>query len=796
MHWIDWCITLIPFAVIMWLAIYSGKYVRGVADFLAAGRVAGRYVICVGDVAAGLSVISLVGCVEQNYQIGYALGFWNVLAVPVSLFISLTGFCVYRYRATRSLSFGQFIEMRYCKSLRYVAAFIRNIAEMVTNALGPAIAAAFFIYFLGLPQHFTVFGVTVSTSTVVIALCLFFAMVCVWPGGRVSLLVTDTAQGMLSYPIFVIITAYALYRFSWSEDIAPVLMNRAPGESFLNPFDISKLRDFNVFATVVTIFGNIWGRAAWLGNDTTNSGRSPHENKMAGILGTWRNGFSILMLLVIAVIIFAFMNHERYAGGDNGSHRMRQLLSDRLTNEMFEDNTLRAKDNPELSLREAIDKDIYSVPIVFHHIDMADPQKNPLSRDNNIDTAFEHMFREALDRHAPDSFTEGYKNELQQKYKIGFGQKMTPMALRTILPPGICGLFCLLMLMLLISTDDSRIFNASSTWVQDCIMPFIKKPWTPKQHIAWLRGASVAVALFFFVVAVFFKNIDYINMFVTIMCAFWVAASGPIMIGGLYSTFGNSCGAYCSLIFGSGFAGGCIFMQITWARHIYPWLESMGWVEGLDRFLRGVTSFTDPWIVWKMDPQKFPISSPEVNAIAMILSLLGYVIGSWVTYKGPYNLDKLLHRGKYAVEGSWVKEQWTLRSVFRKLIGIDAEYTTGDKVIAWSVFFWTFIYQITLCFIVPVVWNLCSPWPIQWWSMYFFINSLVVSMVIGAVSTVWFMWGGIRDTAALFRDLAARVDNKLDNGMVADGVALVDKAAASDRNGKEGAGDGDGVKKE
>ena len=55
MHWIDWCIMIIPVIVILGLAIYSGKYVRGVVDFLAAGRVAGRYVISVGDLTAGFT---------------------------------------------------------------------------------------------------------------------------------------------------------------------------------------------------------------------------------------------------------------------------------------------------------------------------------------------------------------------------------------------------------------------------------------------------------------------------------------------------------------------------------------------------------------------------------------------------------------------------------------------------------------------------------------------------------------------------------------------------------------------
>ena len=50
----------VPFAAVLGLAIYAKRYARDAVDFLAAGRVAGRYVICVGDIAAGLSVITLV----------------------------------------------------------------------------------------------------------------------------------------------------------------------------------------------------------------------------------------------------------------------------------------------------------------------------------------------------------------------------------------------------------------------------------------------------------------------------------------------------------------------------------------------------------------------------------------------------------------------------------------------------------------------------------------------------------------------------------------------------------------
>ena len=135
----------------------------------------------------------------------------------------------------------------------------------------------------------------------------------IWPGGRISLLITDCFQSLISYPVFLILTGYVFLYFNWGKDIAPVMMDRAAGESYLNPFDISQLRDFNLFALVFNLTNSILNRAAWIGNDTSGSGRTPHEQKMANILGTWRNGFAAVMQIVIALMIICFMFARRLA---------------------------------------------------------------------------------------------------------------------------------------------------------------------------------------------------------------------------------------------------------------------------------------------------------------------------------------------------------------------------------------------------------------------------------------------------------------------------------------------------
>ena len=112
------------------------------------------------------------------------------------------------------------------------------------------------------------------------------------------------------------------------------------------------------------------------------------------------------------------------------------------------------------------------------------------------------------------------------------------------------------------------------------------------------------------------------------------------------------------------------------------------------------------------------------------------------------------------------KEKWTLRNLFGRLIGITPEYTLGDKVIAYSVFFYSVVYSVGIIFFAIVIWNLISPWPKEWWTIKFFITTLLVPGIVGVISTVWFLIGGIHDTRQLFIDLEKRVEDPDDNGQI------------------------------
>ena len=801
MSWIDWCIVIVPIILLIWMAVFSRKYARGVVDYLAAGRIAGRYVLSIGNLATGLSVITLIAGCEAHYQVGYSYSFWGAITAPVGIFFALTGYCTYRWRQTRCLSFGQFLELRYgSKFFRVFCATLRTISEMITNAISPAVATNFFIYYLGLPHKIMIFGINLPCYGIIVFLCLVLAIIIIWPGGRISLLITDSIQGILSYPIFVIIVGYIILNFSWSGDIAPVMWNRVEGQSFMSPYDISQLRDFNIFALVVTLCGSILNRASWSGNDTSAAGKTPHEQKMAGVLGAWRDGFSRIMILLLAIITIVFMISPKFLKKNRfkvTSTEIRQELSQRVLEE--------AVSNPEM--RQNVMREIKGIPakaeaakaeyartVAFSPEALAalrcksNPKKysekfrqaiantrngktiepelsdtllqKPVSQQENPDTPYFKAVRQTL------GDTPQGRHEFQ-KFRSLYNQMMMPTLVRKIFPVGLLGIFCLLMVMLLISTDDSRIFNASASLFQDVILPFFKGRLSPEKHLFYLRLMTVGVGIFFLIVSLLFVQLDYINMFTTIMCALWLGGAGPIVVFGLYSRWGNLTGAWCAIIFGSGHSLLGLIMQRNWAMTVFPFLEQMGWVEGLNNFLITVSTPFNPWISWSMNPVKFPLNSYEIYFVSMMLSLIGYIGGSLLTYK-PYDLDKLLHRGKYADGPEPIHMKWTIRNVLSKIIGITPEYTPGDKIIAYSVFGYSIIYRVLILFLGIVIWNAFFPWPDHWWTVKFFITSLLIPEIVGIISTVWFLIGGIHDIKQLFIDLENRVEDANDNGQILD----------------------------
>ncbi len=743
MHWIDWLIVVVPLVIVMWIACKSQKYVTGVSDFLAAGRVAGRYVVAVASGEAAMGLISVVAMIEMYYNCGFGVSFWSSLTAPLGLIFALTGYCSYRYRETRAMTMGQFLEMRYSRGFRIFAATLQSFSGVINYAIFPAVGARFLIYYLDLPFKIDLFGFAFPTFGLVMAAFLSIAVVIITLGGQVTIMVTDCVQGLLSYPMYCALVFFILWKFSWSEEMAPVLLNRPDGESFLNPYDVEKLRNFNIFYVIVGMISSVINRMSWSGTQGYSAAAATaHEQKMGGLLGTWRGGFSVMMYVVLAIAAYTYMNAPHY-------REDAARVSCRLTQKAIEDVAPEHSGKIQAEILRAADQ----ADIDYHR---------------NAGKALERLDQSKV-----------------QNFNTIYGQMLAPLALREMLPIGITGVFCAIMLFLLISTDTTYMHSWGSIIVQDLILPIRNRPFTPRQQLLLLRLVIAGVAVFAFLFSFFFAQLDFILMFFAITGAIWLGGAGPCIVFGLYWRRGTTAGAFSALIAGSSLAVGGIIMQQTWAGYLYPMLAKLELTEALDRFLGTISAPFEPWIVWRVNPTSFPINSQEIFFMAMLVSIALYIAVSLLTCRNPFNMDRMLHRGVYSPSGRPVERMpLTVREIGRKLLGIDANYTTGDKILAWSVFLYSFGYSFIVIFLAVVIWNYFSPLSDQWWADYFYVTRIVVAGIIGLVSTVWFSIGGTVDLMKLFKRLATKEDNVLDDGRVIGHVSAADAAVLNPEENK------------
>ena len=788
----DWLIIVLPVCFVLFMGCYSRHYIRSVADFLSAGRLCGRYVISVADMANALSIIGLIGYVETTYKTGFSLAFWNYLTIPVTVFMGLTGFCFYRFRETKAMSLGQFLEMRYNRPFRIIAAFLRSISEMLANMIMPAVGARFFIYFLGLPHELPFFKWQIPTFILLTFLILTIAISIICMGGTLAVVITDTIQGMFCYPLLVTFVIFILCKFSWTEEIVPVMQDRVIGQNMLHPYDVSDMRDFNPFMVAVGIIGLIINRAVWIGAGNTSAAKTAHEQKMANLLGQWRGALSQMFYVLIAITVIVLLNHRDFA--DTKGKPIRDKLTEQITTDLVKNR----------QLRNEIISDAKAIPPQDHRIGVEPPQSQETNQDS---TYLNLVHQKLLDGHRTEAekrelaanetradallAAEARGNALFQQFRTLFHQMMMTVTMRNLLPPGMLGLFCLLLIMAMVSTDDSRIYSAALTIAQDVVLPLKKKPFTPEQHIKMIRIVAISVGVFFFFGSFFMSQLDYINMYIALMIIMWTGGAGAIMTFGLYSRFGTTAGAFTSMFTSVILGSFGIFLNRNWADKVYPFLKVKGWTEPVGVFLDKVTTPFQPYVKWEMNAVKCPINTWEMLFIIMCVSIALYVLVSlsetlkislkpfhigWREDR-LFNLERMLHRGKYAVDGE-VKPQmeWSFRNVFSKLIGITPEYTIGDKVIAWGIFSYSIIYQFALAFLLVLIWNSVYLWSAGWWSTYFLIIVLIVPAVMASITCVWFGIGGVVDLLRLFRDLKTRIVNPLDDGRVEGNMSLADKA--------------------
>ena len=183
---LDWAIVLAILCVMVSGVLISKRYMRSVADFLAAGRTAGRYVLSLSQGMAALGAITIVGLLEMNFVAGFSMSWWGFTMGVVILILTVSGWVIYRFRQTRSLTLAEFFERRYSRGFRVFAGLIAFLSGIINFGIFPAVGARFFIYYCGLPLSVSILGLEIATFPLMIIVLLATALFFVFSGGQIA----------------------------------------------------------------------------------------------------------------------------------------------------------------------------------------------------------------------------------------------------------------------------------------------------------------------------------------------------------------------------------------------------------------------------------------------------------------------------------------------------------------------------------------------------------------------------------------------------------------------------------
>jgi SSS family solute:Na+ symporter len=181
---IDWVIVVLVLVGMIFSVSTSKGLMRSVSDFLAAGRSAGRYVMSISSGVAGLGAITIVNYMEMNYIAGFSMSWWGMTSALIILFITVSGWVIYRFRQTRCLTLAQFFQQRYSRNFRIFTGIVAFSAGLINFGIFPAVGARFFIYFCGLPDIITIINFDVNTFAFIMIILLSISLYFVFTGGQ------------------------------------------------------------------------------------------------------------------------------------------------------------------------------------------------------------------------------------------------------------------------------------------------------------------------------------------------------------------------------------------------------------------------------------------------------------------------------------------------------------------------------------------------------------------------------------------------------------------------------------
>ena len=219
-------IIIVAYVLFIFLSgLIVKKYIKGIEDYLVAGRSMGFNLGLISLMCTEIGMITYVYYAEMGFKTGFAGLMVAAPPVIALLFLGQTGFVIKRLMEMKIMTVPEFFSRRYSKGVRFYIGILMAVGGILNFGVFPGVEAKFINIVTGIPEEYLLY-----TMVVLLTIVLLYMLV----GGMVSVIITNYVQYVLLSFGMIVITIIGFFAIGWDGIVDSIVI--AKGAAGIDPF--------------------------------------------------------------------------------------------------------------------------------------------------------------------------------------------------------------------------------------------------------------------------------------------------------------------------------------------------------------------------------------------------------------------------------------------------------------------------------------------------------------------------------------------------------------------------------
>ncbi len=244
--YLDGAILLCYIAGTLAAGLMVRRYVKGVDDYLLAGRKVDLYLGIASLAATEFGIVTCMANAELGYKYGFAGTTPGIALFGAMYIIGVTGFCIKPLRDQSVITIPEFFQNKFGRKVRWASGVVIVLGGLLNMGVFLRMGGDFLTLTFGLPPGY----LEVMMTIILLIVALYTVL-----GGMLSVLVTDYLQFVVMSIGLLSVTLLFLFQFGW-ENLTSYLTD-AYGDRAYNPFVGGTYGLDRIVLDILTAFASI-----------------------------------------------------------------------------------------------------------------------------------------------------------------------------------------------------------------------------------------------------------------------------------------------------------------------------------------------------------------------------------------------------------------------------------------------------------------------------------------------------------------------------------------------------------